>query len=83
MARKKLILSNYRKLLAFILFLMKLPACGRQWFKKLEQTDPGSNTVALFAIVTTMQVGNGRTTLFWTDRWLHRCSIADLAPSGF
>jgi hypothetical protein len=30
-----------------------------------------ANTIALFAIATTRQVGNGRTTQFWTDRWLH------------
>jgi hypothetical protein len=25
-------------------------------------------------------VGNGTATLFWTDRWIHGQSIADLAP---
>jgi hypothetical protein len=42
-----------------------------------------ANTIVLFAITTMMRVGNGSTTLFWTDRWLHGCSIADLAPSVF
>lgn len=39
------------------------------------------NMLALFTIVITSQVGNGNNTLFWTDRWLHGCSIEDLASS--
>ena len=30
-----------------------------------------------------MEVGNGNNTLFWTDRWLHGCSIENLAPTVF
>jgi hypothetical protein len=29
------------------------------------------------------EVGNREGTLFWTDKWLHGQSIADLAPSLF
>jgi hypothetical protein len=59
-----------------------------QWFKKTWADQPWvdlelpchANTLALFSIATTMQVGNGMNTLFWSDRWLHGCSITDLAP---
>jgi hypothetical protein len=29
----------------------------------------------------TYQVGNGDNTLFWTNRWIHGCSIGELAPT--
>jgi len=35
---------------------------------------------AFFAAAVYTEVGDGTTTLFWTDRWLHGQSIADLAP---
>jgi len=31
---------------------------------------------AFFAAAVYMEVGDGTTTLFWTDRWLHGQSIA-------
>jgi len=34
----------------------------------------------MFAISIESIVGNGRDTLFWTDRWLHGCCLEDLAP---
>lgn len=37
----------------------------------------------MFVIAISTEVGNGHNTLFWTDRWLHRCRIEDLAPSIF
>jgi hypothetical protein len=37
--------------------------------------------VVFFAIAVTTQVGNGKNTLFWTDRWLHGCSISEWAPT--
>ena len=40
-----------------------------------------SNTSAMFAIAVETMVGNGRNTLFWTDRWLHGCCLGDLAPN--
>ena len=39
------------------------------------------NTAAMFAILVVTTVGNGRNTLFWTDRWLHGCCLKDLAPN--
>src|SRR5438128_2269990 len=36
---------------------------------------------AMFAISVVTQVGNGRNTLVWTDGWLQRCSLMDLAPA--
>jgi len=50
------------------------PALGRS-------ANPGhANTTAMFAISIESIVGNGRDTLFWTDRWLHGCCLEDLAP---
>ena len=40
-----------------------------------------SNTTAMFACAITTTVGNGRNTLFWTDRWLHGSCLEDLAPN--
>jgi hypothetical protein len=34
----------------------------------------------LFHYSTTMQVGDGKRTLFWADRWIHGQSVAELAP---
>jgi len=39
------------------------------------------NAVAMFAVATESLVGNGRTTCFWTDRWLHGSRLEDLAPN--
>ncbi|WVZ52762.1 hypothetical protein U9M48_003790, partial [Paspalum notatum var. saurae] len=39
------------------------------------------NSRALFSISLISHVGNGANTLIWSDRWLHGCSLADLAPA--
>lgn len=39
------------------------------------------NVTAMFAISVSSLVGDGRSTLFWKDRWLHGKSIEDLAPA--
>ena len=39
------------------------------------------NAVAMFVVATKSLVGNGRTTCFWTDRWLHGSRLEDLAPN--
>lgn len=36
---------------------------------------------AMFKISIVTNVGDGRTTTFWTDRWIHGQSIEDLAPT--
>jgi hypothetical protein len=62
-----------------------------QWFKKTKADRPWvdlelpshPNSIALFAIAVTTEVGNGHSTLFWTDRWLHGCLIESLAPAVF
>lgn len=38
-------------------------------------------TKAMFCISVTTQVGNGTNSLFWSDRWLHGCSLSVLAPA--
>jgi hypothetical protein len=35
---------------------------------------------AFFSVAVYSEVGAGATTLFWTDRWIHGQSTADLAP---
>ena len=35
----------------------------------------------MFAVATESLVGNGRTTCFWTNRWLHGSRLEDLAPN--
>jgi hypothetical protein len=62
-----------------------------QWFKKTRMDRPWTdlelpshpNTLALFAVAVTTEVGNGNNTLFWTDRWIRGCSIETLAPTVF
>ena len=39
------------------------------------------NVTAMLAISVSSLVGDGRSTLFWKDRWLHGKSIEDLAPA--
>jgi len=38
---------------------------------------------AFFSLAIISEVGNGKNTLFWTDRWLHGQSVAQLAPNLF
>ncbi|GJN24054.1 hypothetical protein PR202_gb11765 [Eleusine coracana subsp. coracana] len=62
-----------------------------QWFRKTREDRPWTdlelpsnpNALALFAIATYTEVGNGNNTLFWSDRWLHGFSIENLAPAVF
>ena len=38
-----------------------------------------ANVRALFAISVVTMVGDGRSTLFWSDRWLHGRLLVELA----
>ncbi|GJN35167.1 hypothetical protein PR202_gb23914 [Eleusine coracana subsp. coracana] len=59
------------------------------WFQKTDLNRPWkgldipvhSNAVALFHISIVSHVGQGTNTLFWSDKWLFGCSLAELAPS--
>jgi len=58
------------------------------WLKKTEPHRPWASLPiqipdqinAFFSVAVVTEVGNGNHTLFWTDRWIHGQSIADLAP---
>ena len=58
------------------------------WLQKTEPNRPWADfnihvpdqIKAFFAAAVYSEVSYGATTLFWTDRWLHGQSIADLAP---
>lgn len=62
-----------------------------QWHKKTRAQRPWndlelpshSNALALFATAVTTEVGNGNTTLFWTDCWILGHSIEIIAPLVF
>jgi hypothetical protein len=53
----------------------------RPWFTLAIQV--AHQVRANFSVAIISEVGNGEHTLFWIDRWLHRKSIADLAPFLF
>jgi hypothetical protein len=38
---------------------------------------------AFFSLAMILEVGNGKNTLLWTDRWLHGQSVAQLTPNLF
>ena len=58
------------------------------WLQKTDNSRPWSQlpvahepiVVAMFNASTSMQLGDGTTTLFWEDRWLQGLSISELAP---
>lgn len=52
---------------------------GRPW-KLLKVQVPNAVRV-MFAISVTSNVGDGSSTIFWTDRWIHGKSLQDLAPA--
>jgi hypothetical protein len=59
------------------------------WLRKTQPNRPWNevdikvhpNAAALFSMSICSQVGDGATTLFWTDRWLHGKSILEVAPA--
>ena len=60
-----------------------LTAKNRTWSSMGWPHHSRSRTRAFSAAAIYSEVGNGAATLFWTDRWLHGQSIADLAPRLF
>jgi hypothetical protein len=64
---------------------------GWQWHKKTQVDRPWidlelpshPNSLALFAIAVSTDLGNGKNTLFWSDKWLHGSSLENLAPVVF
>jgi hypothetical protein len=58
------------------------------WLKKADDSKPWASfqfsaskvLQYFFSMAVTFEVGDGCTTLFWKDRWLHGHCIADLAP---
>jgi len=38
---------------------------------------------AFFRVAIVLEVGNGKNTIFWTDRWLHGQSLDQLVPTLF
>jgi hypothetical protein len=61
------------------------------WLQKTQPDRPWSNldiqvhpsVSALFIISVTSLMGDGRSTCFWVDLWLHGQKIQDLAPALF
>lgn len=51
----------------------------RAWGALLEEDERA--VVALFQVATSSAVGDGTTTLFWTDNWIRGSSIRVLAPT--
>jgi len=54
---------------------------SRPWAQLPDQTEP--LVAAMFHASIQVQVGNGRSTLFWSDRWLQGKCIQELAPCLF
>ena len=61
------------------------------WQKKTQADRPWNNlelpshpnALALLAAAVRTELGNGNNTLFWTDKWVHGCSVENLAPNVF
>ena len=59
-----------------------------RWLWKERVAGIATNTkdtaaLALFQAATVFTVGDGRSTLFWTDRWLQGSCLQDIAPTVF
>jgi hypothetical protein len=42
-----------------------------------------AHTSAMLSISVVTSIGNGKNTLFWSERWIHGCHLEDLAPNVF
>ena len=63
-------------------------ALRTRWLWKERVAGIATNTkdtaaLALFQAATVFTVGDGRSTLFWTDRWLQGSCLQDIAPTVF
>jgi hypothetical protein len=58
------------------------------WLEKMDSSHPWSTlpvqvpdkTRAFFVIAMQTEIGDGASTLFWSDRWLNGHRVADIAP---
>ncbi|XP_012704012.1 uncharacterized protein LOC105915054 [Setaria italica] len=61
------------------------------WLQKTKPNKPWAifpiqvqhSVKAFFSVAITSEIGNGKNTLFWTDRWLHGQSLDKLVPHLF
>ena len=61
------------------------------WLEKTELDKPWAflpiqvhqSVKSFFAVAIISEVGNGRNTLFWTDKWIHGQSLDQLVPHLF
>ena len=61
------------------------------WLKKTEPDRPWTalqiqvhpSVKAFFEVAIVSEVGNGKNTIFWTDKWVQGQSLAQLAPNLF
>ena len=54
---------------------------NRTWIDLPTTTD--TTTRALFRAATMMVVGDGTSTLFWQDSWIHGCCVQQIVPTVF
>ena len=57
-----------------------------RWVRKDRQAGSAPRTndrvvLALFDAATVFQLGDGKSTYFWTDRWIQGCSMKTIAPT--
>lgn len=58
------------------------------WLQRADRSKPWSefkisvpsDSMAIFNAAARATVGNGRTTLFWEDRWINGFHVCELAP---
>ena len=61
------------------------------WFMKTDTSKPWiglpiqipRQAAVMFSMAVEVTIGNGEDALFWTDKWLHGCSLENHAPMVF